>query len=307
MPPIGLSSSASAASSISSPITPSRCCGPRGSRRTTPHPDRRGDARPHSAAVHTPMPGTEQSSRSASGRPTVRCRASATLAPGPASSSARCRCSCAATPRTAPAAGPRRPAARRAAGRHPARRDRSVARHEAPEPREGLLAGHLLLDDRGRQRVQNVAAAPHPPVRVLMIGTTHCLVQPRHARARVVRAEHPGQVIEGPRRPDPTPRRPPRLQRSRPPRRTASPDPPASPGRASGVRTRSDTSDHPPHGARLTRSARRGTASRDARCAAGRSTPPPRRHVRQGGREFLGRQSSRLRRPSSVRGSPPPR
>src|SRR3546814_19845429 len=45
---------------------------------------------------------------------------------------------------------------------------RAVGAHQSPEPHEGLLAGHLLLDDRGHQRLHHQAGAPDPPVRVAL-------------------------------------------------------------------------------------------------------------------------------------------
>ena len=75
----------------------------------------------------------------------------------------------------------------------------AVPVHEHPEPRERLLAGHLLLDDRGGQRLHHQAGAADPPLPVAAPGLLDDGV-PRlePGRGRPRRRAAPGTRLERP-------------------------------------------------------------------------------------------------------------
>ena len=68
---------------------------------------------------------------------------------------------------------------------------------------ERLLAGHLLLDDRGDERLHDEVGRPQPPVGVAPPGQRDRLVERHEAGRVVVGAEHPGQLGQDPLRPAP--------------------------------------------------------------------------------------------------------
>ena len=118
-------------------------------------------------------------------------------APPPASGPGRC----------ASAATPRRGCIRscRRGGLHPqppldARARSALAEpvHQRAEAGEGLLAGDLLLDDRGHERLHHQAGAGDPPVRVLPVHVGDGGVVGHEAGRVVVGAEHRRHAGERP-------------------------------------------------------------------------------------------------------------
>jgi hypothetical protein len=80
------------------------------------------------------------------------------------------------------------------------RRSLAVTEHEGAEAGQRLLPGHLLLDDRRRQRLHHAAGAGEAPVRVPPPGLLEHRVTGLEARRVVVGAEHRRHLFEGPRR-----------------------------------------------------------------------------------------------------------
>ena len=151
------------------------------------------------------------------------------------------------------------------------RRALAVPVHEHPESRERLLPGHLLLEDRGHQRLHDQAAASQPPVAVPAPRLDQHRVRGLEAAHVVGGAQQVGHRVQRPPPlPRPRPRRTPR-PRSAAPRSGASRAPRGCGGRASARRgRRCGTSGRRRRGGAGPGSRGPDRAARGARCAPGR-------------------------------------